>query len=118
LAVGAEALASIKEPVVPQNFPSLADLGLSESYFVAGAAAVNGNYGQQTQMQPVMATTPPSLMKTAVLEAPDWSNLSLAALKRKTEDELKEYLASKGLLQGNKKDLKKADLLALVMDIA
>jgi hypothetical protein len=111
-------LASIKEPVVPQNFPSLQDLGLSESYFVAGAAAVNGNYGQQTQMQPVMTATSPSLMKTAVLESPDWSNLSLAALKRKTEDELKEYLASKGLLQGNKKDLKKADLLALVMDIA
>jgi hypothetical protein len=107
LAAGVEALASIstKEPVVPQSFPSLQELGLSESYFIAGAAAVMGSSNSKSST-------------TAVLDAPsDWSNLSLSALKRKTEVELRDYLASKGLLQG-KKDLKKADLLALVMDMA
>jgi hypothetical protein len=103
LAAGVDALSSMatKHPVVPQqSFPSLKELGLSESYFIAGAAAVVGT-------------------QTAVRDAPaDWSNLSLSALKRKTEAELRDYLASQGLLQGNKKDLKKADLLALVMDMA
>jgi hypothetical protein len=46
--------------------------------------------------------------------------LSIAALKRKTEAELSDYLTRKGLKSkdGNGRPLQKPELLALVMSVA
>lgn len=89
-----------KEPVVPQNGPTMEELGLTNAYFVA-----------ENEL---------SKSKAAVTEASDWSNLSLGALKQKTENELREYLESKGLLKEDEKErpLAKSDLLTLVMTTA